>query len=98
MSRGHGRSIFLLRPDLPAADAHAVQIDDRFGENWKRWRHHPVGCGDDVLRESDGELVIDPAVFREPRPGVAVLGRNFDPARTKDILKILETPRVGFAD
>src|ERR1700684_2349092 len=80
----------------PAASPHALEIHNRLGKYRKaRWRRH-MRARVQLLTERYLELVIDPAVLGIPLPGITVLSGN--ERRRLDVLEILQTPRIHFAD
>ncbi len=85
-----------LRMKNAAADAHALEIDNRLGEHREARRRRPVRTGIEVLAQRHRELVIDPAMRRIPLPGVAIFGRNVRSGF--DMRKILQAPGIGFPD
>src|SRR5262249_55063079 len=90
------RIILGLRLEHAAAYAHALEIDELFGKYRKaRWRR-AVWTGVEALAERNRELVVDPALRRIPLPGIAVLGRDL--GVRGHMRKILQPPRIGFAD
>src|ERR1700726_165624 len=79
-----------------AADAHALEIDDRLGEDRESRRLDAVGTGVKILAQRDGKLVIDPAMRRVPLPGIRILG--WDIGGRLDVIKKLKAPWIDFAD
>src|SRR5205807_1569355 len=57
-----------------------------------------VRSGIETLAQRDRDLVVDPAMIRVPKPGVAVFGRNVHIRRTGGAFEVLQAPRIGFAD
>jgi hypothetical protein len=92
------RLVFRRRAEDAARDPHALEVDDRLGEHGKARRRHAVRSGIETLAQRDRDLVVDPAMIRVPKPGIAVLGRNVHVRRTVDAFEILQAPGVGFAD
>src|SRR6266481_1995384 len=93
-----GRLVLRLRGEHAARDSHALEIDDGLGEHGKSRRRHAVRSGIETLAQRDRDLVVDPAMIRVPKPGVAVFGRNVHIRRTGSAFEILQAPRIGFAD
>src|SRR5262249_18506300 len=92
------RLVFRLRGEDAARDPHALEVGDRLGEHGKVRRRHTVRSGIETLAQRDLDLVVDPAMIRKPKPGVAVFGRNVHVRRTGGAFEILQAPGVGFAD
>src|SRR5262249_35428764 len=61
-------------------------------------RRNAVRSGIETLAQPDRDLVVDPAMIRIPKPGVAVFRRNVHVRRTGGAFEILQAPGVGFAD
>jgi len=57
-----------------------------------------MGCRGEALRLGDRQLVINPAVPREPLPRIGIFGRNADTEWTGYVLEILQAPRIGLAN
>ena len=79
-----------------AADAHALEIDDRLGEHRKAWRLNAVRAGIKILAQCDRELVVDPPLRRIPKPSIAIFRRNVGVGL--DVSEILQAPRIGFTN
>src|SRR6516162_7587634 len=94
-SRGMG-FVIGLGPENTAANPHALEIDDRLGENRKPRRLGAVRPSLKSLAVRHHKLIVDPAVRRIPLPGVAVLGRDIDDG--VDVRKVLPAPGIGFVD
>src|SRR5262245_62052723 len=92
------RLVFRLRGEDAARDPHALEVGDRLGEHGKVRRRHTVRSGIETLAQRDLDLVVDPAMIRKPKPGVAVFGRNVHVRRTGGAFEILQAPEVGFGD
>jgi hypothetical protein len=90
--------VFARRADDAAADAHALEVHDGLGKDRETRRRRAVRPGDEPLAVGDGELVVDPALVRIPRPGVEIFGRDIDVRRAIDGAEILLPPGIGFAD
>src|SRR5262245_19195906 len=90
--------VFRLRAEDAARDPHALEVGDRLGEHGKARRRHAVRSGIETLAQRDRDLVVDPAMVRKPKPGIAVLRRNVHVPRTVGAFEILQAPGVGFAD
>src|SRR6516164_8589423 len=73
MSRRGMGFVIGLGPENTAANPHALEIDDRLGENRKPWRLGAVWPSLKPLAVRHHKLIVDPAVRRIPLPGVAVL-------------------------
>src|SRR5262249_29239878 len=84
MTRSVGLDVVVGRRQDPAADAHAFEVVDRLGKYRKALRRHAMRCRLESLAESHGELVINPAMQRIPRPGVTVLSGYEDVGRAGD--------------
>src|SRR5262249_22124611 len=82
-----------LRVQYAAARAHALEIDDRLGEDGEARGRRAVRPGFEVLAERHRELVVDPTMPRVPLPSIAVLGRNI--CRSLDLREILQAPGIG---
>src|SRR5580704_8225968 len=50
------------------------------------------------LRQCNGQFVVNPAICRVPHPGIRVFGRDQHIVRAWNVLEILESPRIGFAN
>ena len=85
-----------FRSEHPAADAHALEIDDRLGKDRVARRRHAVRSGIEILAQRQRKLVVDEAMRRVPLPSVAILRRNIGGG--VDMREILQAPRIGFAD
>src|SRR5690349_14703371 len=96
MARGVVLIVFGLRVQHAAARPHALEIDDRLGEDREMWWRRTVRPGFEVLAERHLELVVHPTVRRKPLPGIAVLGRDI--CRSLDLREVLQAPGIGFAD
>src|SRR5215470_17823699 len=92
------RLVVRLRGEHAARDSHALEVGDGLGEHGKARRRHAVRSGIETLAQRDRDLVVDPAMIRVPKPGVAVFGRNVHVRRTGGAFEILQAPRIGFAD
>src|SRR5215831_16486113 len=92
------RLVLRLRGEDAARNPHALEIGDGLGEHGKSRRRHAVRSGIETLAQRDRDLVVDPAMIRVPKPGVAVFGRNVHVRRTGGAFEILQAPRIGFAD
>src|SRR3984957_3577462 len=88
--------VIVNRLQHAAADAHALEIGNWFGKYWKACWRDAMRAGLKVLAQRHRELVVDPAMRRIPLPGIAVLGRDI--GGRLDVVEILNTPRVDFAD
>lgn len=90
------RVVVGLRREHATADAHALEIDDRFGKDGKMRRRRAVRPRIEPLAERDCQLVVDKAVRRIPLPGVAIFGR--DQRRRRHMREILQAPWIGLAN
>src|SRR5262245_21630013 len=98
MTRGEIGFVFCGGPQYAAADTHAFEIGDWFGKNGKERRRHAVWTSLEALPEGDRDLVVDETVFRIPKPGVGILGRNPHIGWAWHMFKVLQSPGIGFAD
>src|SRR5262245_13007381 len=70
-----------FRTQGAAAHAHPLEVVDRLGKDRIARRANTVRCRLEALAQCDGELVVDPAMFGIPQPGIAVLSRDEDVGR-----------------
>ena len=80
------------------ADTHAAQVRDRLAEHRELRRLDSVRGALDALRGAQPQLVVHPLLLRTPLIGVRILGGNAHLGRRRNLLEVLQSPGVGFAE